>query len=115
MESSVTPKVYNLIQEISAPGGIRSITPGFVARMLQLDPRTVFEAMVRLADLGFLGQQLQIMCPFCSNLLDDQSLGLGTSVTCEVCGKAFVVSNENIYVSFSYFPEKKTSRIPLVK
>ncbi|PSR22588.1 MAG: hypothetical protein C7B44_15660 [Sulfobacillus thermosulfidooxidans] len=112
MESHVTSKVYHVIQEISAPGGIRSITPGFVARMLQLDPQTVFEAMVKLTDLGFLGQQLHIMCPFCANALDDQRLDLGKTITCAVCGKTFVVSTENIYMRFSYVPEKNISYTP---
>ncbi len=115
MGSNVVEKVLNLIQEISAPRGIRAITPGLVASMLQLDPQKVFEAMVKLADVGLLGQQLRVMCPFCSNLLDIPSFDLDTSVTCEMCGKEFIVSNENIYVSFSYLPEKKTFGIPLVK
>ena len=101
MNDNVAPTVLEFIHDISAPMGIRSITPGFVAGELKLDLRNVFEAMVKMTEIGLLGQRLQVMCPFCSSMLNTPLIEVGTPVTCEACDNELVVSDENIYVSFS--------------
>lgn len=101
MKSTVASQVFHCIQQISASNAIRTITPGVVADLLHLDSQAVFEAMVKLADVGLLDQQLYVVCPFCSRVLDVPSTAWDRSATCEQCGQTFAVTDKAISVSFS--------------
>ena len=57
---TVTNEVFGLLQDISAPEGIRSISPKLVARELNKDPDRVFEALVALSDIGLLTQNILV-------------------------------------------------------
>jgi hypothetical protein len=109
MDDTVSKEVFGYIQDISAPGGIRSITPKLVARELNEDPGRVFEALVALSDVGLLTQNVLVMCPNCSHILSHtEPMNLNNNMRCEYCCSEFSVSGDNLMVSFTYVPQKKT-------
>jgi len=106
---TVTSEVFGLLQDISAPEGIRSISPKLVARALNKDPDRVFEALVALSDIGLLTQSVLVLCPNCSYVLGaTASFDLDDSLRCEYCDREFPVSRDDLMISFSYVPQKKT-------
>lgn len=105
----VANEVFGLLQDISAPEGIRSISPKLVARELNKDPARVFEALVALSDVGLLTQSVLVLCPNCSHVLGGtEPIDLDDNMRCEYCDYEFSVSRDDLMISFSYVPQKKT-------
>ena len=111
VNDTIASQVLACLRTLSAPHGIRAITPGRIARQLHRDPCEIRSVMTRLADQGLLTLHRQILCPACSSFLDRSLPPLGESVRCETCLETFVVSADNIAVSFAYDPKKDPDRV----
>jgi|694.fasta_scaffold72919_2 hypothetical protein len=103
----VDSQIEVLLNAIRSNGYAKRFSPRIYQTLgLKVDEKSWIETISKLVQLGFLTENYELCCPFCHETISIyqsyKHLPLDQEISCGSCGHTFVVSEQDIFLTYTF-------------